>query len=470
MNTVVVVGAGASGMMAAVTASRQGAKVLLLEHGDLPGRKILATGNGKCNYTNEYMESDCFRGDRGGLVQAVLEQFHQKDSIAFFQELGVLPARKNGYVYPVSGQAQTIQEAFLTEIGEGNIQLQTGVEVTDIRREKNEFQIRLAEEQSKTKEGGIRSYRNLKGDRVILACGSKAASHFGSDGSGYVLAEKLGHNIVPVVPALVQLRSEGCFLKEWAGVRVWARVRLLINGKEVCADTGEVQLTDYGISGIPVFQVSRYGAYGLLKKKQVQAELCFLPDYSKEQVTALLQERKKRHPARSCSQLLAGMLHGRLIPVVLELAGIEKSEKRSGLWSAQSEGGKKKKEKRAAAFASLRQGEQHGRLAAELSDADLNRLTDVLTGLMIPITGVNSFDQAQVCAGGVDTAQVTEHMESRLVKGLYFAGEILDVDGMCGGYNLQWAWSTGWIAGMYAASEKPGSAQSRGHVLPPVRK
>lgn len=467
MNTVVVIGAGASGMMAAVTASRQGANVLLLEHGDLPGKKILATGNGKCNYTNEYMESDCFRGDQGGLVQAVLEQFHQKDTIAFFQEMGVLPARKNGYVYPVSGQAQTIQEAFLTEIGERNIQLQTGVKVIDIRREKDGFQIRLEEGRSGEKESGIGLHRSLKGDRVILACGSKAASHFGSDGSGYVLAKKLGHNIVPVVPALVQLRSEGDFLKYWAGVRVWATVRLLINGKIVCTDTGEVQLTDYGISGIPVFQVSRYGAYGLLEKKQVQAELCFLPDYSKEQVTALLQERKKRHPARSCSQLLGGMLHGKLVPVVLELAGIEKG---NDFWSAQGEGGKKKKEKRAAAFSSLRQGERHGRLAAELSDSDLNRLADVLTGLRISITGVNSFDQAQVCAGGVDTTQVTEHMESRLVKGLYFAGEILDVDGICGGYNLQWAWSTGWIAGMYAASAKQGSAQSKGDALMPVQK
>ena len=275
----------------------------------------------------------------------------------------------------------------------------------ELKREKNDFRIRALE-----KGGASHVYH---ADAVILAAGSRAASKLGSDGSGYQLAQSLGHTVIPVVPALVQLRCKEGFYKALAGVRVQGKVSVYADGKWLASDTGELQLTDYGISGIPVFQVSRYAAKALHHKCKTTAELDFMPDFTEEQLKSFLAKRANTRPDKEMEMFFAGVFHKKLSGVLLKNAGIPTTKK-----------------------------------AGELSEKELKRLVRVIKHFSTEIVKTNSFEQAQVCAGGVDTGEINpETMESRLVRGLYLAGEIIDVDGMCGGYNLQWAWSSGYLAG-----------------------
>ena len=256
----------------------------------------------------------------------------------------------------------------------------------------------------------------FKGDSLILAAGSKAAPVSGSDGSGYDLAKSFGHTIIKPLPALVQLKCKGTFFKQLAGVRCEAVVRLMSDGKTLAADEGEVQLTDYGISGIPTFQVSRYAACALDEGRQVSAVLDFFPSKSMEDTRSMLKQRKAALGYRPSGEFLNGVLNKKLAAVLLKQAGIPMNL-----------------------------------TCDRLKDAQLDTLTMQLKKFEVPVTSTNSFEQAQVCCGGVDTRDIRpDTLESKLVKGLFLVGELTDVDGICGGYNLQWAWSTGAVAGRTA--------------------
>ena len=267
-------------------------------------------------------------------------------------------------------------------------------------------------------------------DKVILCAGSKAAPQTGSDGSGYALAKELGHSLVPVLPALVQLKCGGKFFKNLAGVRANGKVSLCVketgnnasSRQMTCLaeDTGELQLTAYGISGIPVFQVSRYAARALYEKKEVFAYLDFMPEMSKEEFYSFLENRAKMRPEKTAEEFFTGLFHKKLADLWIKFAKIPKTKQ-----------------------------------AGEFTEQELRHLTWLIKEFKVAVTGTNSFDQAQICCGGVDTREVDEAtLESKIVPGLYFAGELLDVDGICGGYNLTWAWSSGYVAGREAASGK----------------
>lgn len=404
MRTIGIIGGGASGMMAAITAASEGAHVILLEHKDRIGKKILSTGNGRCNFTNTHQEPICYHSENPAFPWGIIEQFDSRDVISFFLQLGVYSKNRNGYIYPNSDQASAVLDALRMELDRLGVEVRTGVSVDEIRPGKKGFTIC-------TDKGNVRV------DRVILCTGSKAAPATGSDGSGYDLAKKLGHHLIPVLPALVQLRCEGNFFKSIAGVRVNGRVSILSDGEYIAKDTGELQLTDYGISGIPVFQVSRYASRLLYEKKDVYAELDFMPDFTLEQLEAFLKARAQTRPEKPADMFLIGLFHKKL----------------SELWIRQMHIPREKK-------------------AGELNDAELRFLAHLIKGFLVRVTGTNPYEQAQVCCGGVDTAEVDERtLESRYVDGLYFAGEILDVDGICGGYNLQFAFSSGYVAGKNAA-------------------
>ena len=404
MKTVAVIGGGASGMMAAVTAASEGARVFILEHKDRVGKKLLSTGNGRCNFTNTHQEPLCYRSEDPSFPWEIIEKFDAQKAISFFLQLGIYSKNRNGYLYPNSDQASAVLDAFRMELERLHVEIRTGADIREILPGKKGFMIRT-------------DHENIRADRVILCTGSRAAPATGSDGSGYDLAKRLGHRLIPVLPALVQLRCEGSFFKAVAGVRANGRVSVCSEGECIATDTGEIQLTDYGISGIPVFQVSRYAAKLLYEKKEVKAVLDFMPDFTEEQTRAFLSARAKTRTEKSADMFLIGLFHKKLSDLWIKLARIPRERK-----------------------------------AGTLTEEEISRLVQLIKRFEVPVKATNSYEQAQVCCGGIDTAEVDpETLESRYVSGLYFAGEILDVDGMCGGYNLQWAWASGHVAGKAAA-------------------
>lgn len=409
----IVIGGGASGLMAAIAAAENGAEVTILEHMPRVGKKILSTGNGKCNLTNLALTPSCYRCGEPDFPMRVIEAFPVSETLQFFRRLGVVTTDRNGYVYPASGQAQTVLDALREKTESLKIRTVLECEPETIVRKKKEFEI-------KTGQG------TFYGDFVVLAAGSMAAPATGSDGSGYELAKRLGHKIKKPLPALVQLKCSGDFFKSIAGVRTEARVSLYTPGKHgerdrlLASDMGELQLTDYGISGIPVFQVSRFAAEALDKKKRVTAAVDFFPGCGEEEFFRMLRDQREYLSDRAVSVFLNGIFHKKLAALFLKAAGL-KGDRR----------------------------------VQTLSDRELWILSGTVKSAAFPVTEVNPFEKAQVCMGGVSAGEVdASTMESKIVPDLYFSGEILDVDGICGGYNLQWAWSSGHLAGVSAAKKE----------------
>lgn len=409
----IIIGGGAAGLMAAITAAENGAGVTILEHMPRVGKKILSTGNGKCNLTNLDMRPDCYRCGIADFPMTAIGRFSVADTVSFFRRLGVVVTDRNGYVYPASGQAQTVLDALREKTESLGVRIVTECRPETVERDGTGFCVRT-------------SCGAFQGDFLILAAGSKAAPATGSDGSGYDLAASLGHKIVKPLPALVQLKCRGDFFRSIAGVRTEAEVSLYTAGKHgelgdlLASDRGGLQLTDYGISGIPVFQVSRYASEALDRKKRVLAVLDFFPSLKDEELFSLLKEQRMYLSDRKAEGFLNGIFHKKLAALFLKAAGIRGEE-----------------------------------MAGRLSDKKLLAAAELIKRTVVEVTAANSFDKAQVCMGGVRVKNVDPcTMESRLVPGLYFAGEILDVDGICGGYNLQWAWSSGYAAGASATGKE----------------
>ncbi|MCI8991406.1 MAG: NAD(P)/FAD-dependent oxidoreductase [Eubacterium sp.] len=406
MYDIAIIGGGAAGLMAAISAAGHGAHTVIVEHNSRVGKKLLVTGNGKCNFTNELQEEACYYSADPAFVMSALGRFGHKETVRFFEELGVLAVSKNGYCYPNSGQASSILDILRLEARRLNVEEFLGEHVVSVTK-KDCFYINTEKTQ-------------ILATSCILATGGKAAVQTGSDGSGYRLAKKFGHSVTGLVPALVPLTSEQKDLKMLAGVRTKAKLHLLVAGEEKSVEEGELQLTAYGISGIPVFQFSRTAAYGLSDKKKVTVQIDFLPDRSLEWLQEELYKRKKgRHKRHTMEEAMTGVLNKKLVEFLRKQSGISGTE-----------------------------------LMETISDHQLEKFTLSIKTFPMNINGTKPFANAQVTAGGVDLSQVKERtFESRLVNGLYFAGEILDVDGICGGYNLQWAWTSGYLAGQAAAMD-----------------
>lgn len=431
---VAVVGGGAAGMTAAIAAARSGAETVLLERGERPGKKILMTGNGKCNLGNLDLKPSDYHSDNMAVATSVLERFGTEETIAFFASLGLMVKERRGYLYPVSEQAATVLDV-----------LRYGLEREGVTLLPQAMVRRLipAGEYIVCLDDG----RRLRARRVILACGGQAAPRTGSDGNGYELAQTLGHRIVTPVPSLVQLHCGEKYCKALAGVRAEGTVRVYAEYRETelrdtelqktefqeteFQETGEIQLTEFGISGIPVFQLSGSVNRLLAQGRKLRAELDFFSRYDTDTYEELCRLRLKRMGRESVETFFTGMLHKKIMGVCIRLAGLSPEQE-----------------------------------AASAGEDRLRQVFFLCRHLPFTITGSHSFDSAQVCRGGVSMGEVDGQLQSLRSPGLYLAGELLHVDGRCGGYNLQWAWASGHTAGTAAAESIPRRAATTANGHP----
>lgn len=403
MMVVCIIGAGASGMAAALAAAENpNAEVILLERQARVGRKLLATGNGRCNLTNTHAAQRGYHGEDAAFVKQALVAFDPDAVRDWFRQMGLFTvAEDSGRVYPYSDQANSVVDVLRLALCKPNIQLLTGFEVQKIRREESGFSVSGAEQ-------------TIRCDKLIVACGGLAGTKLGGSMSGYKLLGKMGHKSTRLRPTLVQLKCGWDGVVSLKGVRANCHVEILRDGEVFSQSRGELQFTEYGLSGPVIFEVSRDACYG---SGSWSAKLDFLPDYEEVDLAAELERR--RQTELPVEELLTGILHNRLGRVLTRAAGVKNKK-----------------------------------FVKELSDYELQQVCGAVKGFEIELTEPMGMDHAQVTAGGMRTEQFDPAtMESRLIPGLYACGEVLDIDGDCGGYNLQWAWSSGRCAGLSAGKE-----------------
>ena len=409
---ILIVGGGAAGMMAAAAVSGCGKKVLIIEKMNQLGKKILATGNGRCNYTNLRQKPEFYHVDETDGVWEILKRFDEKQAISFFKDAGVYPRERDGYVYPMSLQAVSLRNCLQRKIDKKWVHLEE--EVLEITQNMSElgkctgFVVKTDKDRYLAK-------------KVIITAGGMASKCHGSNGACFDILKSLGHTIIKPVPALTWLKIEEKYTKLWAGVRVNGKIKAYDENKnELAEDSGELQLVSTGISGIPVLQISRYISRQLEKTKRAYIEADFLTEFSKDELLGEILRRRQDEQELEVSYILEGIMNNKLVDAILSRAGINKNSKLKDLTTEQCE-----------------------------------QICSLIKKFEAEVKDTAGFDNAQVTCGGVSKREVNfKNMSSKICKGLYLAGEIVDVDGICGGYNLQWAWSSGYIAGISAAGGK----------------
>lgn len=411
---VLVAGGGASGMMAAITAARGGSRVLVVEKKNRPGKKLLATGNGRCNYTNRVQAAECYRSRCIDKAWEIIRSFDEKETVAWFREIGILPGERRGYLYPSSFQAAAVQHSLEREMARLGIELHREETVQSVEK----WQGRNGTGYVAVSDAGKYLARN-----VIICTGGRAAPCHGSTGDGYRIVQPFSLAMVPVYPALCSLVAEKAYAGKWSGNRVQGRVSLTADGELLAEDAGEIQLVSHGISGIPVFQVSRYAAEALSENRNVVLFVDSMPEWEEKEVFAELCRRIQRDKKQGAGDLLTGMLPDKYSGVLLCESGIDPSDR-----------------------------------AEHISEKPLKKLAQFIKKFPVEIQDTAGFEKAQVTSGGISLDEIdAATMEVKKCPGLYLAGELLDVDGICGGYNLQWAWSTGYLAGRAASGAKSGN-------------
>lgn len=385
VNKISIIGGGASGMIAAISAARCGADVTILEKNPRIGKKILSTGNGRCNYSNVKISDKSYKQD---FCAYAVNKFSSADAMEFFKNIGMLSAQENDRLYPKSMQASAVLDILRAEIERLRIKVITGFDVIEICPKEIGFEIK-----SKDK-------KTLYADKVIVSTGGCAAPKTGSDGSGYQILKRLGHHITSLHPALCRVKTD----KGISGVRQYGRV-FIDNGEE---RTGEIQFAKDALSGIPVFGLARE------VKKGDNIYLDLMPEMSEQEIYEYLKMRK----SGTLETYFIGILNKALGQMFLKYCG----------------------------FAPL------SKSCNSLSDADIRHISKNIKKWRFNVVATENWDNAQVTAGGVCLDEVDEKsMQSRVIKGLYITGEVLDVDADCGGYNLHWAWASGMLAGSEAA-------------------
>lgn len=398
MKSVIIIGGGAAGIAAALTAAKKNPQtsVTILEGLDRVGKKILATGNGHCNLTNENMEAEFYHSQRPDLMKNFLSEMPTARTVDFFEELGLrCMTDEAGRVYPYCRQASMVLDILLLNLQKyKNITVFTSCKVISLKKKGKIFTAQC--------ENG----ETFRGDAVILTTGGRAAPKQGSDGSGYPLAESLGHHVTPLRPALTAFQCKGKEFKGLKGIRVLGTLTLCHGKKRLGVERGEIQFTDYGLSGIPAMQLSHY------YRPDCEAVIDFFPDDSYDSLKQDIQQRFATMKNETVENALLGLLHKRIQYAILKTLAIDPTAP-----------------------------------VKKVSRGDMEKILSAFKGWCFPVIGTQGWEQAQVTAGGVPLNEINPDFSSSVCPNLYLAGEVLDVAGDCGGYNLHWAWCSGITAG-----------------------
>ena len=393
-----ILGAGPAGLMAAASQKRK--NVILLEKNEFIGRKILATGNGRCNLANKNISADNYHGAGKAFIKNILGKFNQVQTMDFFESLGVaLKEEDHGRIFPRSNQASTIVTALKHAIDESGITVKTNTTVKSVDK-CSDFVI-------KTESG-----QNFKAKKLILSTGGKAAFQFGSSGDGIFWAGKFGHNIIPVFAALVPIETMETWVKEVQGIKIEAKVTAKVDGKTIQESIGDCLFTQFGLSG-PAVMAQAGKISPLLNSNSVKIFIDLYPEITEQHLDQKVEQIFENSGKKTLNDSLLGLFPAKLVPVILNLAGVDQNKNASGILKT-----------------------------------DRLKIIRCIKAMELTVKKVRPLKEAQVSRGGVDTAEINKNtLESKLIKGLYFAGEIMDVDGDSGGFNLQWAWSSGFVAG-----------------------
>lgn len=403
MKKIVIIGGGISGFTSAIIAKTNNNEVIILEGQDKPLKKLLITGNGKCNYFNEEFIFSKYHSFNEELLKNIISLENKNKILTFFKSIGIIPRIKENYYYPYSNQAISVKNSFLKEIENKNIKLKLNSYVKDIKKENDKFLVYYNDDV-------------LVCDELIISTGGKSYPKTGSDGSGYNLSKKLGHTINKTLPALVGLKCKEPFLKKLNGVRSNATVSLFINDKLIKSEIGEVQFTNYGLSGICIFNLSSIASRSISENKKVKISINFLDKLKIKNIKSFQEfilSSEYNFKKEKVSYFLDNLLNYKLTNVILEKTKIERNK-----------------------------------LVSKLSDNEINMLFENLFSFTMNIIDTNNFESAQITSGGVSLYEINPlTFESKIVSNLYLTGEVLDIDGDCGGYNIAFAVLSGILAG-----------------------
>ena len=408
-----IIGGGASGVMAAIVAKDFGMDVAIVEGNDRICKKVLATGNGRCNISNNtiFEPFNAYHSENDKFYCDTLSNFTVEDTKSLFLSLGLpFVELENGKMYPQSLQASSVIDIFRIAVEEKQIPLYLNCKVNNIAKSKN-FTISTNNE----------DFKNFSCNKLILSCGGKVAPKTGSDGSGYKISKSFGHTIIEPIPGIVQLKLDYPYLKALSGIKFDGSVSIFINNEFIRSEKGEVLFTDYGISGPPIMQLSYYASKALSKNSTVKLVVDMFPNKTKEEIDDFFSTHFSMFSYREMSSALIGLINKKLIPTILKDCGIKD-------------------------------------IHTPCSNIDwkyLNIFINRLKHWEFTCIDTNGFSNAQVTVGGVNTKEINSStLESKLIKNLYFCGEIMDVHGDCGGFNLQWAWSSGYTSAKSASNNK----------------
>ena len=403
---IIIIGGGASGMISAIIAKDLGKDIAILEGTNRMGNKILSTGNGRCNISNSNITSPFsnYESSNSDFFKHCLDTYSVEYTKSLLLSLGLpLIELENGKLYPESLQSSSVVDLLRLALDEAGVPVYTDCKVKTISKN-NSFTITTSNQDTDI----------FNCNKVVLACGGKSAVKTGSDGSGFKLARELGHSVITPIPAIVQLKLDYPYLKALSGVKFNGKVQIYVEDKLIRSEEGEILFTDYGISGPPILQLSRIASKALLNNQKIKLKVDMMPNKSVEEVGNFLYGHLAIFSHRSISTALVGIINKKLIPILLKDVGIYNINTP----------------------------------CCDLEWENKDLLIKRFKEWDFFCTETNGFNNAQLTAGGINTKEVKETtLESKIIKDLYFSGEILDVNGDCGGYNLQWAWSSGILVG-----------------------